>query len=368
MEIIHLVMGKANPDRMNGVNKVVYQLATRQAQAGINVEVWGFTRELTVNYGERNFVTRLFLTPDHFACLDDDFLRALEKRNPKTTIFHLHGGWIPPFFKAAKAIKKAGLKYVITGHGAYNTIAMEKSKWTKKAYFQLFEKFLLQNAEAIHCIGASEVASLQVILPANRSVLIPYGMEFGRRARRRPKTGGPFIFGFVGRLDYHTKGLDLMLEAFAKHFRNDPDTSLWLVGDGAGRAAVVAKIEALGLTGNVILWGAKFGEEKDTLLQQMNVFLHPSRNEGLPSAVLEAASFGVPCIVTEATNVGGYVKKHRAGIVVPNQNIAMLGQAMKQCRSMHPYGLDEMSNNAAKMVATEFSWGHVLKQFNQLYA
>ena len=47
MEIIHLVMGKANPQRMNGVNKVVYQLATKQAEAGIKVQVWGFTKDLS---------------------------------------------------------------------------------------------------------------------------------------------------------------------------------------------------------------------------------------------------------------------------------------------------------------------------------
>jgi hypothetical protein len=33
MEIVHLILGKANPDRMNGVNKVVYQLATYQTIA-----------------------------------------------------------------------------------------------------------------------------------------------------------------------------------------------------------------------------------------------------------------------------------------------------------------------------------------------
>ena len=34
MEIIHIVLGKANPERMNGVNKVVFQLATKQAESG----------------------------------------------------------------------------------------------------------------------------------------------------------------------------------------------------------------------------------------------------------------------------------------------------------------------------------------------
>jgi hypothetical protein len=43
MEIIHIVLGKANPDRMNGVNKVVYQLATKQVEFGENVAVWGLS-------------------------------------------------------------------------------------------------------------------------------------------------------------------------------------------------------------------------------------------------------------------------------------------------------------------------------------
>jgi len=51
-----------------------------------------------------------------------------------------------PFFKAARALRRAGLRYVVTGHGAYNTVAMQKSKWVKKTYFQLFEKSLIKGA------------------------------------------------------------------------------------------------------------------------------------------------------------------------------------------------------------------------------
>ena len=43
MEIIHLILGKANPNRMNGVNKVVHELATTQVEKGISAEVWGIT-------------------------------------------------------------------------------------------------------------------------------------------------------------------------------------------------------------------------------------------------------------------------------------------------------------------------------------
>jgi len=368
MEVIHLVMGKANPNRMNGVNKVVYQLATRQVEAGRKVQVWGFTHDPTINYPARNFTTRLFRSPGHFSGPDPAFLLALKSLDATETTFHLHGGWVPPFFKAARALKKAGLRYVVTGHGAYNTIAMQKSKWTKKIYFQLFEKAMLKNAAVIHCIGASEVKGVQSILSTNKTMLIPYGMEFSNSGLPHPGLQERFVFGFLGRLDYHTKGLDLMLEAFAARFRNNEAVSLWLVGDGAGRDAVTRRIEELGITDNVVLWGARFGSEKEALLRQMTVFLHPSRNEGLPSAVLEAAAFGVPCIVTHATNVGEYISRHRAGIVVANENTSALGNAMNQTLHLAPLALKKMGRNAAQMVTTDFSWPTIVKQFNKLYA
>ena len=60
MEIVHLILGKANPNRMNGVNKVVYQLASRQSLSKRDVSIWGITKDLNHNYGERPFQTLLF--------------------------------------------------------------------------------------------------------------------------------------------------------------------------------------------------------------------------------------------------------------------------------------------------------------------
>ena len=61
MDIIHIVLGKANPERMNGVNKVVYELTTKQVEIGLKASVWGITKDKEKNYGERNFETLLFL-------------------------------------------------------------------------------------------------------------------------------------------------------------------------------------------------------------------------------------------------------------------------------------------------------------------
>lgn len=60
MKIIHLVLGKANPNRMNGVNKLVHEMADMQATLGYNVSLWGITPELKHDYPDRHFNTILF--------------------------------------------------------------------------------------------------------------------------------------------------------------------------------------------------------------------------------------------------------------------------------------------------------------------
>ena len=361
-------MGKANPARMNGVNKVVYQLATRQTAAGLNVAVWGFTKTPDGDYGERNFRTVLFRESRNPFALDPAFVRALAELDRQHTVFHIHGGWVPLFSRAAAALHRAGLRYVITPHGAYNTRAMEKGRWRKKIYFPLFERSLLRHAAAVHCIGASEVDGLRTIFPTDKTVLQPYGMDVAGAERAEARAEDGFVFGFVGRLDYYTKGLDLMLDAFAVHARQDPEAVLWIVGDGDGRAPTERKIAELGIADRVVLHGSRYGEEKDALLRRMRVFLHPSRNEGMPSAVLEAAAFGVPCIVTEATNIGDYVREYGAGRVVPNEDDRALATAMAECRSLRGDTLRQLGTNASRMVATAFSWPEVVVRFNQLYA
>jgi hypothetical protein len=59
MEIIHLVLGKANPQRMNGVNKVVFEMATKQADNGFAIQVWGIAKDTTHNYPNRSFITKI---------------------------------------------------------------------------------------------------------------------------------------------------------------------------------------------------------------------------------------------------------------------------------------------------------------------
>jgi glycosyltransferase involved in cell wall biosynthesis len=266
----------------------------------------------------------------------------------------------------AKFFAKHQIKYLLTPHGAYNEVAMHRSSFRKKLYFNLFEKVLLRNVHQVHSIGSSEVDGLNKIYPNAKSFLLPYGFEsdtnFGT-----PIKNADFTIGFVGRLDTYTKGLDLLMKAFVIFQKQFPLSKLWIIGDGEGKVYLENFIQDRQLK-NVVLWGKKFGTEKDELISNMHVFAHPSRNEGLPTAVLEAASLGTPAIVTYATNVAEYVATYKAGIAIENENIDAMVQGMITLQKAYQTEKAKSYLDGAKRMLEEvFSWSVLVNKYDELY-
>jgi glycosyltransferase involved in cell wall biosynthesis len=283
-------------------------------------------------------------------------------------IFHIHGGWVPAFYKIAKILSKNKIPYIFTPHGAYNVIAMERSALTKKIYFNLFETTVLKHANKIHCIGNSEIVGLKTIFNTEKMVLLPYGFEMPEVKIETRRQHNEMIVGFVGRLDIHTKGLDLLLNAFKNFHAHVNDSKLWIIGGGTDSKIFQEMVNEKELQSSVVLYGSKFGDEKDSLIKQMTVFAHPSRNEGLPASVLEACNFGIPSIVSKATNMADYIDSFYAGISVEDENEADIERALFQIHKLWKSNqLDDLKTNAQLMVKNSFNWDQVILKFESLY-
>lgn len=368
MEIIHIALGKVNPQRMNGVNKVVYNLATEQARAGMNVSVWGISGSIEHDYPERNFQTILFRKQKFPFALPEHFAEAVRNTSPET-VFHIHGGFIPVFYSIARLLKSENRRFIFTPHGSYNRIAWRKSKWMKMIYFSLFERRMLQRSSVVHVLGKSESEGLNHLLKGLDVQRVPYGFELGESFPMfKSVNNEDYIIGFCGRIDVYTKGLDVLLDAFSKFVKENGEAILWIIGDGPERGALESKCLNLGISDKVKFWGSKYGSEKDELLAQLNLFVHPSRNEGLPTAVLEAASLGIPCLVSEATNLGDEIRKANAGVVidhtVTNEMLQGLRRAYADFKGQSP---EEMKIRSRSMVANFFNWKVILNDFNSIY-
>lgn len=99
------------------------------------------------------------------------------------------------------------------------------------------------------------------------------------------------------------KGHDTLLEAVAQVIRQGYDISLTLVGDGRARAEFEALAQSLGIAARCHFAGyIADGAALRALLLQSDLFVMPSRAEGLSRSLLEAMAAGLPCI---ASPVGG---------------------------------------------------------------
>lgn len=370
MEIIHIVLGKANPERMNGVNKVVFGMASKQLHFGEKVVVWGITKDKVKNYEDRNFETRLFLKSKNPFVISTELKKAiLEKK--ASAVFHFHGGWIPVYYTLSKLMTKNKIPFVFTPHGAYNTVAMKKSKWVKKLYYLFFEKSVLERSNKIHCLGQSEVIGLSKLYSSNKTVLLPYGYENNTNITLSEiSEKDQFIFGFIGRLDIYTKGLDKLLDGFEGFVKKHPNGKLWIIGDSNEKELLQKMITDKGLTNQVVLFGSKFGKHKETLLQNIDVFVHPSRNEGLPASIIEAASFGRPCLVSFATNIGTLIQDYNAGKMIKKVSSKKIEEAMLELYqiSQKPEAFVKMQHNAVRMIKENFNWNKIIHDYKvQLY-
>ncbi len=369
MKIIHLVLGKANPQRMNGVNKVAHHHAEYLHKLGYDVEIWGITHSPSEPVIEREVPTRLFRTQFYIRGLDPRLMIAIERLGTNV-LFHIHGALIREFYLITKLLHEKKIPYVYTPHGAFNEVALRKNNWLKKLYIDGFEKYILKRAKKVHFLGKSEFDHISKIVQLDNKIIIPNGQSFEELDfeyhKLKPETHP--VFGFCGRLDIYYKGLDLLMESFASYVRQGNSGVLWLIGDSPERKKLEQKVIAQNISDRVIFYGAKYGPEKLNLIANMDVFVHPSRSEGSPTAVLEAAALGRPLLVSTGTNVGELVDQYDSGIHIPDLNQESICVAMQTFEKLyHSDNLQQKGNNAEQMVKENFDWQIIAQQLSQIY-
>jgi glycosyltransferase involved in cell wall biosynthesis len=370
MNIIHIILGKANPNRMNGVNKVVHYLSQAQTQIGNKVEVWGITNNIhNDSYTERIYSTRFFKQRKLRMIQIPELKSAISKINPDT-IVHIHGGFIIEFYWISNILKKNNIPFVFTSHGSYNAVALQTSYRIKRLYFPLFDLPILKQAKSVHLIGQSEYDNLEKLHPGLNRCLVPNGQDLDTNFTKDFDNKKSMTFGFMGRITSFTKGLDILLEAWENfiHLKKGK-AKLVIMGDGEDIDSLKKTCKEKRIDDSVVFTGSKFGTEKMDLLKQMDVFLHPSRNEGMPGAPLEAASIGIPLIVSKETNLSTYVDNYANGLTLKENNAKNLTEAMNTIlMSFKNNSIQEMGHNSKKMILREFEWRIIAEKFNFIYS
>ena len=117
-------------------------------------------------------------------------------------------------------------------------------------------------------------------------------------------TEGDFVFGAHGRLA-KVKGYDYLLKAFAPVAKEHCQAKLLLIGEGPLMAELKQLAENLGVAKQVILSG--YRENASRYLPALDVFVMPSRSEGLSIALLEAMAAGLPVLASNIPSISTVV-------------------------------------------------------------
>lgn len=194
------------------------------------------------------------------------------------------------------AAGKAGVPHRIAH--AHNAGQTRDWKYPMKLYF----KKQIPDA-ATHLFACSKAAGAWMF-PGRDVQIINNGIETARfayredvRATVRRELGlQGLTLGHVGRfMDQKNHGF--LLDVFAEVAKHRPDAGLVLVGTGPLEEAVHRKVQKLGLSDRVMFLGIR--EDVERIMQGMDVFVLPSRHEGLPLTVVEALTAGLSCFVSD---------------------------------------------------------------------
>jgi len=160
-------------------------------------------------------------------------------------------------------------------------------------------KYLLKRMDCLVPVSQEGINEFKAIgYPESRIVYIPNGVLIPLESKTQYYNEVLRVI-IIARLDWQ-KGIDVLLKAWAKVMQQEKKLKLLIVGDGPLKSELKRLSKSLGLIGSVEFTGLVYSVEK--YLRYADLFILPSRAEGLPNALLEAMSYGISCI---ATNVGG---------------------------------------------------------------
>jgi len=191
--------------------------------------------------------------------------------------------------------------------------------------------------------------------------VIPNGVSTARYATKgRPWEPAQLLI--VGRVVYQ-KGIDLLLEALAGIDQLEWDLSI--AGDGPLREALEEKARSLGIANRIKFLGWQTKTALVECYRKANLFVYPSRHEGMPNVVLEAMASGLPVIASEIAGNEELVLPGETGLLVPVENIEKLRAAIREL-VLDPQRREIMGAAAQKRVEEQYTWASTAQQYLEL--
>ena len=218
---------------------------------------------------------------------------------------------------------KSNIPYVSTCHGYF------KNRLSRKLFSCWGEK-VIAISEAVQRHLEDDFS-----FEKNRIVLIRSGIDLEKfplidekvklNYRRKYDVKDVFIVGTMARLS-DVKGQDILLEALPKIKKVISDVKVFFIGTGKFKSKLIQMVEELDIVDDVVFLPV-VNDPKEGL-SMLDVFVAPSRQEGLGLSIMEAQASGLPVVASNVGGIPSLIEDGKTGFLFKSESPEDLARTM----------------------------------------
>lgn len=229
------------------------------------------------------------------------------------------------FFRKSFGVELVGDPYEVFSTG----IGGRFSK-ILRSIFTFLTKFLVRKAKGVayvtrYTMQARYIAASNVFTTYYSSIMLPRNLIVQRRIISKFSNDIDFNILLVGSIEQRYKGFDLVLVAISQIKEIFPSIKVSIIGDGIYKKELIELAISLGIEDRIYFLGKISRSAVLDIMDNADLFIMPSRTEGLPRALIEAMARGLPAI---GSNVGGIPELLSSEFLFEKENISELAELL----------------------------------------
>jgi glycosyltransferase involved in cell wall biosynthesis len=270
------------------------------------------------------------------------------------SLIHVHQG---------RSLRAAALNYMFRATPYLVTRRVQKGPRLTS-----INRFMYQRAAAIVVVSDAIDESIRKLDSSLETIVIPdasseFAVDQGRARAIRSRFGAKFLVGHVGALDDSHKGQLQIIELAKKMATREPGIQFLLVGSGRDESwlkAAANNLPNVEFTGQV--------DNVGDYLAAFDVFIFPSRHEGLGSILLDALAEGLPVVATRVGGIPEVIKDSVSGYLCAVDDIESMSTAILRLfgSSQLRARISSDNRNMAKYYAPQEMVRRYLELYKQL--
>lgn len=354
-KVMFVIGGLAN----GGAERVATSISNGLVENNINVSILTFYKEeneyaysskinrINVSNGDKK--SFIGLSSGKKIKLIRKARKAIKQDNPDEIICFMPQSLIFVFFSTIFTKYRKKISFAVRS----NPLVGESSKVKKLQMFMVkrIKNIITQNTGQATCFSKKLQSKIVVIPNPMYDELFAIKKQYSRNVEKIVS---------VGRL-VPKKNYELSIDAFNEIHKKYPNIIYYIYGIGGLKDSLQSKIDSLNLGSYVKLMG--FENDRNLIYSDKDIYLMASKFEGMPNALAEAMTIGVPSISTNCDfGPSDLIMNENMGILVNDYECSTIVEAMEKIINNYQEYIDK-AKYAREVLRDNYSYEKILQKW-----